>query len=324
MCKVDILNKKILYISNIRFHYDQFLVNKLTELGGIVDQFDIVVKSSYFKAKLGLQNAKTHESNYYNQILNKSNYDYVLVRFGYQLEAGLLRKLRLLNPNAKFINFHWDSLRPEYNYLPIINHFDKVFSFDYKDCRDHARIEYLPLFYIDKYATNNYPDASKKDIDVLFIGGWRSNERYHLIKLTERICRRNNLRFHYYLQSSYYDQFYSFYKQGIIQKEAHAKRLTHDEILKYFAISKSVIDFPSSFQTGLTIRCFETLAAQLRLITTNVNIISEPFFNPGFIDVIDINNIRLNVDFIRNTRISSMEGSIRDYSIGNYAKKLLG
>ena len=58
-------------------------------------------------------------------------------------------------------------------------------------------------------------------------------------------------------------------------------------------------------------------------MTTNKNIASEPFYNPEYIDIIDMNNFTLNVDFIKNVPTTSMDEMMKDYSIGQYINKLL-
>jgi hypothetical protein len=330
MKEINLFNKKILYIGPASFHYDIYLVKKLTDLGAAVTTHDFMnlhPKNLYSRVinKLRPRNKEVHKYNFYNQILSGNNYDYVLVRQGYQLDTDFIQKLRMVNPGAKFINFHWDSIRPQFDYLPITGYFDTIFSFDVKDCQDHPAINYLPLFYLDIYGefkNHNFNGFKEKKSDILFIGSWRNTERYNLIKLTEDLCKKDQLRFQHYLYFSLKNQFHSL-KNGIIPKKARAKKLSHKEILKLFATTNSIIDFPSSFQTGLTIRTFETLGAGKKLITTNKNIANEPFYDPEYINIIDMNNFTLNIDFIKNTPTRSMDEKIKNYSIGNYINKLL-
>ena len=330
MKEINLFNKKILYIGPASFHYDKYFVKKLIESGASVTAHDLKNLNpddlySRVINKLKPQNKEIHKRNFYNQILSGNNYDYVLVRQGYQLDTGFLSKLKSFNPYAKFINFHWDSIRPQFDYLPIVRYFDKIFSFDVKDCRDYPAINYLPLFYLDIYGEFNEKNKNTdKDIknDLLFVGSWRNMERYNLIKQTEDFCKKNRLSFRHYLYFSFKNQFYSF-KRGIVPKKARSKKLSHKEILKLFATSNAIIDFPSSFQTGLTIRTFETLGAGKKLITTNENIANEPFYDPEYIDIIDMDNFNLNIDFIKTTPINSMDEKIKNYSIGNYINKLL-
>ena len=139
MKKIDLRNKKILYIGPVFFYYDQYLINKLKELGAVIDPFELYLKSLRFKfiKKFNISEIEAYKQNYYDQVLLKNNYDYVLVRHGHQLSSEFYKRLRKINPNASFINFHWDSIKPQYDYRSTINCFDKVFSFDYKDCQTY-------------------------------------------------------------------------------------------------------------------------------------------------------------------------------------------
>lgn len=324
MNQPDLKNKTILYVGPMNPNYDQYLVDKLNGLGASIEVFQINITSIYYKTikKFGLPGIDSYKNNFYNKMLVKKNFDYVLVRNGHQLSVEFLKKLRSSNPKARFINFHWDSISPLYNYLHIIPYFDKVFSFDMKDCQTFPEINYLPLFFLDFYGEFRKNGSGKLfDIDLLFIGTWKS-ERYHRIKLTEELCRKHGLRFYFYLHLPFMYQMDLIRRNRIIPKQAKCKTLSIKEILGLFSRTNTIIDFHSSYQSGLTIRTFEALGAGKKLITTNKNILKEPFYNPEFIRVIDVNNFQLDVDFIRNKPVSSIEESITNYSIGNYISKL--
>jgi hypothetical protein len=332
MKEIDLLNKKILYIGPASY-YDKSLMNKMTELGASITFHDLLNFYSdnlFFRAAMKFS-FKTKEDIYqgyknkfYNRVLSAKHHDYVLVRHGYQFDTSFLKQLRESNPNAKFINFHWDSLRSDYQYLHTLEYYDKIFSFDVKDCRDYPKIQYLPLFFLDIYddfRKSNFDNFKQKEIDLLFVGAWRNKERYDLITQTEDICKKNKLRFRHYLYLSFKRHLYTI-KKGIIPKKAKMRELSHKQILDLFATTNTIIDFPSSFQTGLTIRTFETLGAGKKLITTNKNIAMEPFYHPEFISIVDMDNITVDVEFIKNTPRASIEDKLKDYSIGSYLNKL--
>lgn len=328
MKKINLNNKRILYISQLYFFYDQVLIKKLEELGATVDTFDLNVQSPYskFATKFKIADFEIYKKDYYNKVLLKKGFDLVLVRQGHQLKPELYEILKIINPDAKFINFHWDSLKPEvgYNYEPLIKYFDKIYSFDYKDCATHKEVSYLPLFYIDEYEAFRKNDTSNANYqyDILFVGSWRNRERYDLIKLTEKLAKQDQLEFYYYLYFSINSQ-KELIKKGIIPRKSKSKLLSTNEILQLFSISNTIIDFPSSFQTGLTMRTFETLGAGKKLITTNKNIVSEPFYNPEYINLIDTNNLKIDVDFIKNKPSTSITEILKDYSLESYIYKLL-
>ena len=151
--KLNLTKKKVLYLGPISFSYDQFLINKLKQLGSIVEPFELNITGLEYKLinKFRPSHLGSFEENYYNKVFMNKGYDYVLVRQGNQLSGLFYKNLRALNPNAQFINFHWDSLKDSYNYEPLIKWFDSVYSFDYKDCSNNTKIKYLPLFFINEY-----------------------------------------------------------------------------------------------------------------------------------------------------------------------------
>ncbi|MEJ7586577.1 MAG: hypothetical protein WKI04_03335 [Ferruginibacter sp.] len=329
MKEIDLRKKKIVYIGPVSFHYDKFIINKMADRGAIITSYDLMglipdSLGARIINKLQPQNKEKKIQDFYHRVLLKGGHDYVLIRHGYFFDESFLVKLKEINPAARFIFFHWDSLRAEYNYLPLIKYFDKIFSFDVKDAQNNELINYLPLFYLDIYADFRKKDTegfNQKKYDLLFIGAWRNTERLNLITLTETLCEKAQLRFYHYLYHPLARQIASI-RKGVIPRKARSKSLSHEEILRLFSTTNTVIDFPSSFQTGLTIRTFETLAAGKKLITTNKNIINEPFFNPEYINIIDIDNFKLDIDFIKKVPVSSMEETMKNYSIGNYINKL--
>lgn len=331
--EADIRNKSILYIGPSAFHYDQFIIHKLKQRGANVRVHDLedlkppinlyTRVMNKLNARFEQQEIQRHRMDFSRHVLAGKEFDYVLVRQGFQMEEELVANLRKKNPGAKFINFHWDSIRPEYDILHIVKYFDTIFSFDFRDCQTQPNFRYLPLFFIDAYKDYyaNHKRASNFKYDLLFIGAWRNMERYQLIKKTEALCRESGLSFYHYLYHPPKYLYHNF-RHGIKTPEARYKKLSHHEILSYFSKSNTIIDFPSSFQTGLTIRTFETLGSGKKLMTTNKNILNEPFYDPEYIEIIDLDHYTLNPDFIRNHPSHSMEEKMKDYSLDSYINKL--
>jgi hypothetical protein len=63
-------------------------------------------------------------------------------------------------------------------------------------------------------------------------------------------------------------------------------------------VSKAIIDIEHPKQKGLTIRTFEVLGKEIKLITTNKNIIEYDFYNEANISVIDRNNPVIDDNFL--------------------------
>ena len=153
-------NKKILYISIKTFNYELEIANKLRELGGQVDYFDerpsnsvltkgiIRLKRSFIKKKI---------DTYYNSILKKiegKKYDFFFLVKGEAIPSFFLAKLKLLQKNCSFIYYTWDSFENNTNALSVLHFFDKKLTFDPLDA-ESFKLEFRPLFYIDKYKELN-------------------------------------------------------------------------------------------------------------------------------------------------------------------------
>ena len=335
MNKINIKNKKILYIGPASVYYDQCLIKKLEDRGATVTKFDLLnIFSDNLLFRTYIKFLPKTKEEIYNGYKNKFyekvyagglGYDYVLIRHGYQLDVSFLKNLRKKSPHAMFVNFHWDSLRSDYDYLHNMNCYDKIYSFDVKDCEDHKDIIYRPLFFLDVYENfriKTFDNFTKKVCDLLFIGAWRNKERLSLINQTEQLCKKSNLNFQHYLYLSFKRHVYLI-KKGVIPVKTKMKILTHEQILSYFATTNTIIDFPSSFQTGMTIRTFEALGAGKKLITTNKNIINEPFYDEQYINVVDMDNLSLNIDFINSVPTRSIEEKLSNYSLDSYINTIL-
>ena len=115
MKSYSLRNKKVLLISVKTFNYEVEIVNKLKELGAVVDYFDerpsnsiltkaiIRAKRSFFQKKI---------NNYYRKILKKiesNQYDYFFLIKGEVIPHFFLEKLKFLQNNCTFIFYTWDS-----------------------------------------------------------------------------------------------------------------------------------------------------------------------------------------------------------------------
>jgi hypothetical protein len=96
------------------------------------------------------------------------------------------------------------------------------------------------------------------------------------------------------------------------------KKLSFDEITNHFNNATCIIDLPNNYQNGITMRVIETLGAFKKIITTNRNITNEPIFNPKTISVIDVNDISIDGDFVKNSVIAADFEGIDKYSLRNW------
>ncbi len=327
---MELKGKRILLLTASFFGY-QFEIKKAFErLGAHVDYFDERPANTFMVKALIRIDRKLlagYTNRYHGDIIERTktrDYDVVFVLKGESISTGSLGKLRMLHPRARFIVYHWDSVRNNRNALRTMPFFDDVYSFDRYDSEKIPAVRFLPLFYLEEYrevALGKTP----RDIDLLFIGTAHSDRYGFIRKVAGQIEKRGLKTYTYfflpsrilYLKKRFTDRAFI----GTRMNDFHYKALGTKQVLDLFKRSKTVIDLNHPRQTGLTMRCMEVLGAKLKLITTNKHIRDYDFFDNRNIMVIDRKNPKPDERFLR-TPYEEIPAEIYDkYSIDNWAKQ---
>lgn len=184
---------------------------------------------------------------------------------------------------------------------------DKAYTFDPIDAED-LHISYLPLFSSWKEAGFNEEKPNRTiKYDILSIGGYRGH-RIPYINTMKKFCDKYELKYKFHN----YENFMSFFKNkkklSIKFSDVSFFKISYKKYHDLLLQSKAILDIQSPLQNGLTMRTMETLSLNKKLITTNKNIIKEPYYNEQNICVIDSPddlNTRLILDFINSESIKS-------------------
>jgi hypothetical protein len=301
--------KIILFLSVRFFNYENIIADKLRSLGSIVYYFDERPNNSIlFKGLIRLNRNiyKRKIIKYYNNILieiKTRKLDYFFLIKGEVIPQFFIDRLKKIFPNIVLIYYTFDSFLNNPNAKEIIHKFDHKFTFDRKDSI-LFKLNFRPLFFSDDYG-----DIEKKEktteLDLLFIGTAHS-DRYLISEKLMEWCQLNNLKsFSYYYSSSrlsfwffkLFDSDFSTFKYSKVT----FKSLKHSEIINLYGRTKVILDIHHPKQVGLTMRTFESLGAEKKIITTNYDIINYPFYNSNNIWIIDRNNITVDLDFFTNS-----------------------
>lgn len=243
------------------------------------------------------------------------NFDYLFFVQPFNIKDYYVLNLRKLFPNAKFILYNWDPIRV-FNYIPILELFDSVFSYDPFDCLSHEGIKYLPLFY-----SGNKTSTISKDIDLSTVCTY-NDQRRELIHFFITIVKKNHLAFYYYMHMNFRTWTKNMIHGNII-RNIHFLPLNYYKVKRISERSKAVIDMPGLYNPGLTMRTFETLGFQTKLITTNKSILDTDFYNPNNIFVIqDYKNIKHEeiLEFLRKPFV--FEEDFKKYHINSWVKEI--
>ncbi|KAA6302439.1 MAG: hypothetical protein EZS26_001271 [Candidatus Ordinivivax streblomastigis] len=262
--------------------------------------------------------------------------DYLIVIKGDSLNENFLTDFRKSKLQTRFILYQWDS-KKAFNYKYLLPYFDSCFSFDSNDCEEDDQLEYLPLFFLDLYNMNT--KSSDLTNDLFFVGG-----NLVITSKTGTIGYNGILNFiKAHTTKSFYkkrdDLLYEIicnnrYSFDFIIDGGHGKykdikgfnyisdRISHKEITDRLKVSKVIVDMNTPWQSGLTMRSIETLAAGKKLITTNENVKKEAFFDNRNILIFDPykTNFSVSEEFVNSDFIAT---NMNNYSLESFLKRLL-
>ena len=224
------------------------------------------------------------------------------------------------------ILYLWDSIN-NYPYLKDqLKYFDKVYSFDPYDCKKNKVINHLPLFYCEVFK-KSYKRDLKKTYKISSIFTAHPN-RIHRFQLFENDISDLDLNSYFYPYINFLQYlYYLFTDRRIKIKHLFSlkfKKLSRESYIKILHSSEVIFDVPHEGQSGLTMRIFEALGSNCKIITTNNNIINYDFYNKNNILVLNENtDIDELIDFLNKTYVDIDSKIYYSYSISQWVNKIL-
>lgn len=318
--------KKILFIGPKFYDYHLMIKEEFERRGYLVDYFDDRPSTSFLTKALIRVNKKLvrHKiKKYFNEILSFSRnkiYHIVFVLYGQSFSREMIKKLKELHPESKFVFYMYDPIASMPDRVEFAKEFDKVYTFDYNDSELYG-FELLPLFY-KEISLPQEPIL----YDASFIGTLMPG-KYKLLESIINQLKENNYKiFDYkYIQSKMVARYYKLLKRDFRDSKLNDfkyERLDRDTCNRIMMQSMIIIDCPKEYQTGLTIRTFEAMFANKKLITTNSTIKKYDFYKPENIYVFN-GKIDFNDVFFHSKYIQLEEDVFNKYSITSWAKRIL-
>ena len=232
------------------------------------------------------------------------------------MPVSFIKKLKNKHPNIQTIMYQWDSIK-RYPYEYLIPHFDKSYTFDYKDFEQRNDLLFLQLFYTDDI--KNIRDSKNPSEHDFFLFNSFTMERYDAIAKILDYCKKNKLT----VKQFCYIPFRTFFKYRYLLRIPLDKRLlsfspmNRVEYIDYLSKCDIVVDINHSAQTGLSMRVTETYGAGKKILTTNKSIEKDPLYNKSWAQIFDINNIKIS-------SFEEKESIIDELYINNWLKTIFG
>jgi hypothetical protein len=323
MIIMELSGKKILFIGPKFYGYHTSIIQSLESYGASVTflpEMDYSVKfrilSKLFPSK-SLSLVATHQS----KLVDRTkcvDFDMVFVIRGGFFSRCLVESLKSALPKSMFVLYQWDSLKQN-DYSNLIGMFDKVMTFDSLDAAK-LNIPYEPLFYTSEYSNLLNERSEPPKYDLAFVGAYHS-DRLEVVKKVAAFCDREGLafRFHLFIKRLPLMRMLLTGRLKVADlRYLSTKSLSLPEVLDIYRESRAVLDIELNIQSGLSIRTFEALGADLNLVTTNKHVMSEPFYDPKRILVIDRDKVDLNVAFFTDKTVKKPYNDIDRYSLDKW------
>lgn len=186
--------------------------------------------------------------------------------------------LKYLNKKYKLkcINYFWDKI--EISKYPVINsNFYQNWTFDEKDSILY-KIRYNPQFYVP----NVVPKAKRKKYDIFFCGADRDGEWGERVKIINSIyeeLQNQNLKLKFCMVTK---------SKNCLEEIKYFAPIKQDEYYKMFSCSRAVLEIVEPGSEWITLRVFEALTNEIKLITNNRNIKNYDFYDAKNIFILGI------------------------------------
>lgn len=283
----------ILFLTPPFYGYYNHIYDFLVEEGHQVDMFKSPASFLYKLVTtlwgLFCSPANWIRNNHFKMITRQLNasYDCIFAIRGSEVPDFFYDYLKERYPNARFIQYMWDDVSLDERALETVKYFDKILSFNPKDCERYGFV-FRPFFYNENLdiITNTKP------IDIMMIGSY-NYKRFLFAKQILKYSSINNISSRIIIRASVF-LFLTNHEHFKYKQLFHSSPVPYVEMMKMLGQSKTCVEICAEGQDGLSTRQFESLFTRTKVITNNKNVQMYDFYNPDNIFILDNDNLQLS------------------------------
>ena len=213
----------------------------------------------------------------------------------------------------RLIAYFWDSFSRVPEGKETIRYFDKFFSFEPKDVKDHDLL-FLPNFYSPDLTVDK---KISPQFDLSYVAS--SDDRLLILERILDSLNPLNLKININILAT----------KTIETKNKKEKNITwftdvlpRNETIRIMNDSSVLLDIAQPKQQGLSFRIFEALILEKKIITTNQSVTTYDFYNPNNIFIWQNENTVPSKEFF-TTPYSPVAGEIvSKYSLQNWVQQI--
>ena len=317
----ELAGKKVLLFSpyGCTKHYGQAIMAELQRRGALVDEYDErPSQNALMKIVIRLFKKSVPQifDNYIQRVISMNqgkDYDYILICRGEAFTPYSIQTLRKAYPTTKVILYLWDVMH-ECKMKDVLEACDKCMSFDPVDASEN-NIGFRPTFFVDDYLSVKEADDFLYDMEFICT---LYHPRHKMVKELRRQFDQQGIRFYTYLyvpgliryiqESLFHFPFYPF-------KDISLTPISIPGTIDILNKTKCILDINPPYQTSLSTRAHEAMAARRKYITTNKHIKDYEYYNSNNVLVVDINNPIIPKEFLETPFEPVPEEILYKYSV---------
>lgn len=324
-----IKKEKFLLIMPDYSDFPQLFVDNLKKAG--FEPFLITDKVSEFKYR-GFESIKNffiknifRDKSYKQNLINRhfeeelghqlsaieGKLDYILVIRPDNFPVSFIKKLK--ERTSKLIAYQWDGIEKFPEVKKYFNLFDTFFCFE--EVKNQHNIKQITNFYFD-HLPPFYKPYNTENPNLYFVGlYWKSREE----KIDRFIDEVSGSNVHLSIFIQYFKQ-----PERKNSKITYIKdRITFEKNLEHVKNSDILLDFVDPLHNGLSIRFFEGLYYQKKVITDNVMVKNYDFYHPDNIFIVKNNNYKNIELFLKKPYHKLPEEIVEKYGFSNWIREII-
>jgi len=324
-----IKKEKFLLIMPDYSDFPQLFVDNLKKAG--FEPFLITDKVSEFKYR-GLESIKNffiknifRDKSYKQNLINRhfeeelgqqlsaieGKLDYILVIRPDNFPVSFIKKLK--ERTSKLIAYQWDGIEKFPEVKKYFNLFDTFFCFE--EVKNQHNIKQITNFYFD-HLPPFYKPYNTENPNLYFVGlYWKSREE----KIDRFIDEVSGSNVHLSIFIQYFKE-----PERKNSKITYIKdRITFEKNLEHVKNSDILLDFVDPLHNGLSIRFFEGLYYQKKVITDNVMVKNYDFYHPDNIFIVENDNYKNIEQFLKKPYHKLPEEIVEKYGFSNWIREII-
>lgn len=317
--------KKILFFAPSFYGYNERIIEEFNKNGYEVkwypEKLPLDIKGRILNKVFPSLSGKNFDR-YIENILIKNKEEEVkkiIIIFGaHFMKKKHLEMMKKFFPFSEIVYYAWDSVENFPVIKELLEGCDRSLTFDSSDAQKYNS-QLLPLFYSFKEESGN------AEYDVSTVMSFFADKIDSFNSILEELPEKLNTNFYLRIRNRiYYYRLKFLYGRKLKKMEKYFQfdSLSAQQTKEMLSKAKAVVDCPLPNQIGLTMRTFETLALNRKLITTNKDIVNYDFYTDDNIYIIGTGRKDI-LKFINSPFNKEYEISDK-YSLQNFVKNLLG